>query len=202
MAKKTKEKQIPDSKRVLIAEDNTQTRRCLQGHLENLGYDVIGAANNGEEAVELAKELKPALVIMDVKMPKMDGIEAATEISDKLSIPIILVTGISSEEVASKAVDAGVFAYLVKPITKKHLEPAIKMAIERYEQFEGLKVEVSDLKDAIEIRKLIERAKGIIMKRCNITEDEAFKLLQEHSQKENKKMQEIAEAIISASKLM
>lgn len=189
-------------RKVLIAEDNTQTRHCLEEHLVSLGYDVIGAAKNGADAVKLAEELKPDLVIMDVKMPKMNGIEAATLISQKLSVPIILVTGVSSEEMAGKAVEAGVFAYLVKPITKKHLEPAIKVALDRYEQFEGLKDEVSDLKDAIETRKLIERAKGIVMKRCNLSEEDAFKLLQSHSQKENKKMQEIASAIISASKLM
>jgi response regulator NasT len=117
-------------------------------------------------------------------------------------VPIILVTGVSDEKIAEQAVEAGVFAYLVKPITKKHLEPAIKLAMARYDQFESLKIEVDDLKEAIETRKLIERAKGIVMKRCNLSEDEAFKLLQTHSQKENKKMHEIAESVISASKLM
>ena len=200
MAKKSES--IQEFKTVLIAEDHTQTRRCLQTNLEALGYDVVGAATNGEEAVRLAYELNPSLVIMDVKMPKMDGIEAARAISGRASLPIILVTGLSDNELAGKAVEAGVFAYLVKPITKKHLEPAIKVALARFEQFRGLQEEVSDLKDAIETRKMIERAKGIVMKRCNITEEEAFKLLQSHSQKENKKMYEIAESVISASKLM
>ncbi len=189
-------------KTVLIAEDHTQTRRSLKQHLELMGYEVVGAATNGKEAVELALALLPALIIMDVKMPEMDGIEAASEISAKLPVPIILVTGMSSDEIAEKAVDAGVFAYLVKPITKKHLEPAIKLALARYGQFQSLQSEVSDLKDAIEARKVIEKAKGIVMKRCNISEDDAFKLLQSHSQKENKKMYDVAESIISASKLM
>ena len=189
-------------KTVLIAEDHTQTRRSLKQHLELMGYDVVGAATNGKEAVELALALHPALIIMDVKMPEMDGIEAAAEISAKLPVPIILVTGMSSDEIAEKAVEAGVFAYLVKPITKKHLEPAIKLALARYGQFQSLQSEVSDLKDAIETRKVIEKAKGIVMKRCNISEDDAFKLLQSHSQKENKKMYDVAESIISASKLM
>ncbi len=200
MAKTKKSETV--KKTVLIAEDHTQTRRSLKQHLELMGYDVVGAAANGKEAVELAFALVPALIIMDVKMPEMDGIEAASKISAKLSVPIILVTGMSSDEIAEKAVEAGVFAYLVKPITKKHLEPAIKLALARYGQFQSLKSEVSDLKDAIETRKVIEKAKGIVMKRCNISEDDAFKLLQSHSQKENKKMYDVAESIISASKLM
>ncbi|MEE9543157.1 MAG: response regulator [Thermodesulfobacteriota bacterium] len=197
-----KKKNDGTDKTVLIAEDHTQTRRSLKQHLEVMGYDVVGAATNGKEAVELAFALMPSLVIMDVKMPEMDGLEAAAEISAKLTIPIILVTGMSSEEIAEKAVEAGVFAYLLKPITKKHLEPAIKLAMARYEQFQSLKSEVSDLKEAIESRKVIEKAKGIVMKRCEISEEDAFKLLQSHSQKENKKMYDIAESIISASKLM
>jgi AmiR/NasT family two-component response regulator len=187
---------------VLIAEDHAQTRRSLKQHLELMGYEVVGAATNGKEAVDLAFALVPSLIIMDVKMPEMEGIEAASLISAKLSVPIILVTGMSSEEIATQAVEAGVFAYLVKPITRKHLEPAIKLALARYSQFQSLKSEVSDLKDAIETRKVIEKAKGIVMKRCNISEEDAFKLLQSHSQKENKKMFDIAESIISASKLM
>jgi len=135
-------------------------------------------------------------------MPEMDGIDAARNISARKTIPIILITGLSSDEMATKAIESGVFAYLVKPVTKKQLEPAIKLAMARYDEFKSLKVEVDDLKDAIETRKLVERAKGILMKRCNITEEDAFKLLQTHSQKENKKMREIAETIVAASKLI
>ncbi|MBI5642581.1 MAG: response regulator [Deltaproteobacteria bacterium] len=188
--------------RVLIAEDNSKTRLFLKNQLELLGYEVICAVSNGQAAVEKVAELKPNLVIMDVKMPEMDGIDAARLITSKGPIPIILITGISSDEMASKAIEAGVFAYLVKPVTKKQLEPAIKLALARYTEFKSLKVEVDDLKDAIETRKLVERAKGILMKRCNISEEDAFKLLQSHSQKENKKMREIADNIITASKLI
>jgi len=188
--------------RVLIAEDNAKTRSFIKTQLEVLGYNVVAAVSNGREAVELAAELNPGLVIMDIKMPEMDGIEAAKAISSRVPVPIILITGLSSDEIASKAIEAGVFAYLVKPITKKQLEPAIKLALVRYDEFKSLKVEVTDLKEAIETRKLVERAKGVIMKRCNISEDDAFKLLQTHSQKENKKMREIAETIVSASKLI
>lgn len=191
-----------DIKRVLIAEDNSKTRLFLKTQLELLGFEVVDAVSNGQAAVDLVDELKPDLVIMDIKMPELDGIDAAKAITAKGPMPIILITGLSSDEMASKAVEAGVFAYLVKPVTKKQLEPAIKLAMARYEEFKSLKVEVDDLKDAIETRKLVERAKGILMKRCNISEDDAFKLLQTHSQKENKKMREIADTIISASKLI
>ncbi|MBI5492426.1 MAG: response regulator [Deltaproteobacteria bacterium] len=193
--------QKPNNK-VLIAEDNSKTRLFLKNQLELLGYEVIAAVSNGQAAVDAAAELGPNLVIMDIKMPEMDGIDAARVISDKGPVPIILITGLSSDEMALKAIEAGVFAYLVKPVTKKQLEPAIKLALARYEEFKSLKVEVNDLKDAIETRKLVERAKGILMKRCNISEEDAFKLLQTHSQKENKKMREIADTIISASKLI
>lgn len=188
--------------RVLIAEDNSKTRLFLKNQLELLGYEVVAAVSNGQAAVDLAADLNPNLVIMDVKMPEMDGIDAARAITARGLTPIILITGLSSDEMAAKAIEAGVFAYLVKPVTKKQLEPAIKLAMARYNEFRSLKTEVVDLKDAIETRKLVERAKGILMKRCNISEEEAFKLLQAHSQKENKKMREIADNIISASKLI
>lgn len=188
-------------KKILIAEDNPKTRLFLKNQLELLGYQVE-AVSNGQMAVDMVEEVDPTLVIMDVKMPEMDGIDAARNISSRKIVPIILITGLSSDEMATKAIEAGVFAYLVKPVTKKQLEPAIKLAMARYDQFKSLKVEVDDLKEAIETRKLVERAKGILMKRCNINEDEAFKLLQTHSQKENKKMREIAETIVAASKLI
>jgi len=191
-----------ETNKVLIAEDNAKTRLFLKNQLELLGYNVVGVVSNGKAAVEKAAEVNPNLVIMDIKMPEMDGIDAAKLISSKGPIPIILITGISSDEMAAKAIEAGVFAYLVKPVTKKQLEPAIKLALARFNEFRSLKVEVNDLKDAMETRKLVERAKGILMKRCNISEEDAFKLLQTHSQKENKKMREIAEGIISASKLI
>jgi response regulator NasT len=189
-------------KRVIIAEDNSKTRLFLKNQLELLGYEVIASVSNGRAAVETASEARPDLIIMDIKMPEMDGIEAAKIITSKGPTPIILITGLSSDDIASQAIEAGVFAYLVKPVTKKQLEPAIRLALKRYDEFTSLKKEVNDLKDAIETRKLVERAKGILMKRCNLSEEDAFKLLQSHSQRENKKMREIAETIVSASKLI
>lgn len=191
-----------EGKTVLIAEDNAQSRRLLMEHLEALGYSVVAAVADGAEAVEEVKKLRPSLVFLDLKMPKMGGFEAARTISSLVHVPIIVVTGYSSEELAAEAVESGVFAYLIKPVAKKQLLPTIKIALERFRQFEELKGEVMSLKDAIEARKLIERAKGILMKRCNIGEEEAFKLLQAHSQKENKKMREVAATVIEASKLI
>ncbi|MFQ5428098.1 MAG: ANTAR domain-containing response regulator [Thermodesulfobacteriota bacterium] len=188
--------------KVLLAEDNEKTRAFLSSQLELLGHTVVGAAANGQEAVELTAKLDPGLIIMDIKMPEMDGVEAARAISARKPVPIILITGISSNELPEKVVEAGVFAYLLKPVTKKQLDPAIRVALSRFKEFQGLKNEVHDLKEAIETRKLIERAKGILMKRCTITEDDAFKVLQRYSQKENKKMRDVAESIISASNII
>ncbi len=197
-----KSKNKARGQRVLIAEDNEKTRAFLTGQLELLGHSVVGAVANGREAVELADKLDPGLIIMDIKMPEMDGVEAAKAISAKRAVPIILITGISSEDMATNAIEAGIYAYLLKPVTKKQLDPAIKIALHRFNEFQGMKNEVLDLKDAMETRKLIERAKGILMKRCTISEEDAFKILQRYSQKENKKMREIAESIISASRLI
>lgn len=198
----TKVKKEEPPRTVVIAEDDATTRKCIKAQLETLGYEVVGAAANGQTAVEMTQELRPSLVILDVKMPKMNGLEAARAITAIEPLPIILVTGLSSEEIATEAIEAGVFSYLVKPITKKHLLPAIKMALARYREFSSLKDEVHDLQEAIEARKVIERAKGILMKRCKIDEEDAYKLLQTQSQKENKKMREIADMVVSASKLI
>jgi response regulator NasT len=187
---------------VVIAEDNATSRKSMKDQLKTLGYEVVGAASNGQDAVEMTKELSPSLAILDIKMPKMNGLEAARAITAIEPLPIIIVTGYSSDELAVDAIEAGVFAYLIKPITKKHLLPAIKLAFARFKEFTRLKYEVKDLKTAIEARKVIEKAKGILMKRCNIDENDAYRLLQTQSQKENKKMREIAEMVVSASKLI
>ncbi len=187
---------------VLIAEDNPISQRHLVARLESLGYDVVGCASNGEDAVKMTMDAKPSLVIMDVMMPKMDGIEAAKQITSYSPVPIILLTGKSTEELADRAIEAGVFAYLIKPVTKKELIPAIKLALSRFDEFKKLEKEICDLKGVLETRKLVERAKGILMKRCSIPEDEAFRLLQSYSQNENKKIRDVAESIITASRFM
>lgn len=191
-----------NSKTVLLAEDNATTRRCIKAHLELIGYNVIDTVSNGELAVEMAHQLKPSLIILDFKMPKLNGIEAAKLINAENPTPIILITGHSDEKLTEEAIEAGITTYLVKPVTKKQLIPSLKLAYARFEQFKALSDEVANLSDAMETRKLIEKAKGILMQRCSIGEAEAFKLLQSHSQKENKKMKEIAHMVIDASKLI
>lgn len=194
--------EIDNSKTILLAEDNATTRRCIKAHLELIGYNVIDTVSNGEAAVEMARQLKPSLVILDFKMPKLNGIEAAKLINADNPTPIILITGHSDDKLTNEAIEAGITTYLVKPVTKKQLIPSIKLAYARFEQCQALSEEVANLSDAMETRKLIEKAKGILMKRCSIGEAEAFKLLQSHSQKENKKMKEIAHMVIDASKLI
>ncbi|HAG50489.1 MAG TPA: response regulator [Deltaproteobacteria bacterium] len=204
-SKQTKKKTLPeDAVRVIIAEDNATARKSLSSQLEALGFNVVAAAATGEEVCNLYQEHKPDLVIMDIKMPKMDGIEAARNITRHSLIPIILITGHSSETIINRAMESGVgiFAYLLKPVTKKDLLPAIKLAFARHNEFKTLKAEVNDLRDALETRKFVERAKGILMKRLSIPEDEAFKILQTQSQKENRKLRDIAETVITASKMI
>ncbi|MBI5049162.1 MAG: response regulator [Deltaproteobacteria bacterium] len=193
---------IEETSRVLIADDSAAIRKYLASQLEVMGFNIVAVATTGEEAVAFYDEFKPDLVIMDIKMPKMDGIEAAKIITGRLPVPIILITGHSSGPLVERAIESGVFAYILKPITKKDLLPAIRLAFARFKEFTALKTEVSGLKNAIETRKLVERAKGILMKRLNIPEDEAFKLLQSQSQKENKKLKDIAETVITASKMI
>ncbi len=190
------------TKTVLIADDNAISRKCLKSHLESFGYRIVAEVADGEKAVEEAKKHRPSLILLDIKMPRMGGIEAARIITNLSPVPIILITGHASEELAEEAAEAGVFAYLVKPVTRKHLLPAIKLAFTRFEEFKRLEEEVADLREALEARKLIEKAKGILMKRCKIDEEAAYRLLQTHSQKENRKMHEIAKMIIEASKLI
>ncbi len=200
--KRTKKTAIPEAGRVLIADDSIVARKVLASQLETLGFNVVAAASTGEEAVVLYEEFKPDLVIMDVKMPGMDGIEAAKIITNNIPVPIILITGYSSKALIDRAIESGVFAYIIKPVTKKDLLPAINLAFARFNEFKVLKTEVLYLQEAIETRKFIERAKGILMKRLGISEDDAFKLLQSQSQKENKKLKDIAEAVITASRFI
>ncbi len=186
----------------IIADDNAASRRSLKGHLELMGYTIVGEGKTGAETVELFKKHSPDIVVMDIVMPEMSGIEAAAVITDIKAVPIILVTGSDLNSLSSEAVEAGVFGYLIKPVSGRQLEAAIKLALVRFEEFKSMKEEVEGLRDAVESRKFIERAKGILMKRCSIGEQEAFKMLQNHSQRENRKMRDIANMIIEADKLI
>ena len=191
-----------DALRILIADDESLRVMSLKGQLESLGHKVVAEASNGKEAVHLAEELRPDLAILDIKMPEMDGIEAAQKISAERAIPIILLTAYSERELAERAAIANVSAYLMKPISEQDLLPAIALAMSRFKEFQSLHQEVDDLRDALETRKLVERAKGILMRRLNLTEEEAFRRMQRRSQNENKRLGEIAQAIITADGML
>ncbi|MBM3128683.1 MAG: response regulator [Chloroflexi bacterium] len=191
-----------DALRILIADDESLRVMSLKGQLEALGHKVVAEASNGKEAVHLADELRPDLAILDIKMPEMDGIEAAQKIMAARPIPIILLTAYSERELAERAASANVAAYLMKPISEQDLLPAIALAVSRFKEFQSLHQEVDDLRDALETRKLIERAKGIMMRRLGLSEEEAFRRMQRRSQNENKRIGEIAQAIIMADGML
>jgi two-component system, response regulator PdtaR len=184
--------------RVLIADDDPIIRLDLKQMLENLGYEVIAEADNGKSAVEIAQEARPDVCILDVKMPVQDGIDAAMEISNEGIAPAILLTAYSDAELVQRAKEAGVFAYLVKPFKPSDLPPAIEVARSRFEQNVALTEEVADLSDKLEARKLVDRAKGILMDQFGVTEAEAYRRIQQQSMNARKSMKEVAEAIILA----
>ncbi len=184
--------------RILIADDEAIRLMTLRTQLRALGFEVVAEATNGREAVELAERCEPDLAILDIKMPELDGISAARAMVARRPIPVVLLTAYSEPELVERATEAGVFAYLVKPVSEEDLLPAILLARARFEEFRLLRQEVSDLREALEARKVIERAKGILMKRLGISEAEAFRRMQVQSQKENKRLVEIARAIVTA----
>ena len=185
------------AKRILIAEDETLIRMDLAEMLRESGYDVVAEATNGEEAIAFASELKPDLAILDVKMPKMDGISAA-EVIVKTS-PVLMLTAFSQKELVERALDAGVMAYVVKPFTIDDLIPAIEIATARYQQMVALQTEISDLTERLETRKIIDRAKGLLMQAMNLSEPEAFKWIQRTAMDKRVSMKAVAEAVIDPS---
>ncbi len=189
---------MKDRLRILIADDEAIRLMTLRTQLRALGFEVVAEATTGRQAVELASRCEPDLAILDIKMPELDGIAAAREITAHRPIPVILLTAYSEPELVERATEAGVFAYLVKPVSEEDLLPTILLARARFEEFRLLQQEVADLREALEARKVIERAKGILMKRLGISEAEAFRRMQVQSQKENKKLVEIARAIVTA----
>jgi two-component system, response regulator PdtaR len=184
--------------RVLIADDDPIIRLDLKQMLQTLEYDVVAEASDGQEAVALAQESRPDICILDVKMPKMDGIEATVKISEEEIAPCILLTSYSDKELVERAREAGVFAYLVKPFKPSDLPPAIEVARGRYEANQQLNKEVSTLSDRLETRKLLDRAKGILIDQHGMTEAEAYRRIQLQSMNMRKTMKEVAEAIIMA----
>jgi response regulator NasT len=184
-------------KRVLIAEDEALIRLDLREMLQEEGFDVIGEAADGEQAVEMAVELSPDLVICDVKMPKMDGIAAAAQIADKRIAPVVILTAFSQRDLIERARDAGAMAYLVKPFQKRDLLPAIEMATSRFAEIRALESEVTDLRERLEARKLIERAKGMLMTEHRMTEPEAFRWIQRAAMDNRTSMRAVAELVLS-----
>ena len=183
--------------RILIAEDETIIRLDLRGLLERAGYDVVGEARDGEEAVALARSEAPDLALLDVKMPKLDGIDAARRILDERPIPIVMVTAYGERELVSRAVEAGVFGYLVKPFRETDLLPAIETARTRHQELVALREEADSLAEALAARKAIERAKGILMQREGLSEADAFARLRKASQISGRPLKVVAEALIA-----
>jgi response regulator NasT len=181
--------------RILVAEDETIIRLDLVEMLTEAGYEVIAQAENGAVAVELAKQHKPDLAILDVKMPEMDGITAAEQII--LLAPVLILTAFSQRELVERARDAGVMAYVVKPFSINDLVPAIEIAISRHKQMKSLESEVADIYERLETRKVIDRAKGILMKAMNLSEPESFSWIQKTAMDRRISMKEVANAIIS-----
>src|SRR5437773_8587824 len=183
--------------KILIAEDETIIRLDLRGLLERAGHEVVGEARDGEEAVALARELEPDLAIMDVKMPKLDGIDAARRILDERPIPIVMLTAYGQDELVSRAVEAGVFGYLVKPVRESDLLPAIHTARARHEELAALREEADSLGEALAARKVIERAKGLLMEKESLSEQDAFARLRKASQVSQRPLKVIAEAVVA-----
>ncbi len=184
--------------RIVIADDEPIIRLDLKNMLGALGYDVVGEAGDGQKAVDTARNLSPDLVILDIKMPNMDGIDAAKLISGENIAPILFLTAYSDLDLVNRAKQAGVYSYLVKPFKEADLLPAIEIAMSRWEELQELDKHAKDLEDKLETRKAVDRAKGILMDQYNLKEQEAFRRIQVQSMNTRKSMREIAEAIIIA----
>ena len=184
---------------IVIADNESIIRMDLREMLEEVGHNIVGESVNGLKAVELTRRLKPDLVIMDIKMPEMDGITAAKIISDEKLAPVILLTAFSQKNIVEKAKDSGVLAYLVKPIRPANLFPAIEIALSRFAEIQQLEQDLNNVKNSLEMRKTLDRAKGILMDAYNLTESEAYRRIQKYSMAKRKSIKEVAEAIIHAA---
>ena len=185
--------------RVIVADDESLVRVDLRESLTELGYLVVGEVGDGQSAVNMARELNPDVVVMDIKMPGMDGIEAARILTQEKVSPVVLLTAYSQKDLIERAKEAGVVGYLVKPFRETDLAPAIELALARFAEFRALQEEVGNLTEALETRKKVERAKGILMEKQGITEAEAFRKIQKMSMNTRKPMKEVAEAIVLAN---
>jgi response regulator NasT len=183
-------------RRVVVAEDESLIRLDIVETLRDNGFDVVGEAGDGETAVALATELRPDLVVMDVKMPKLDGISAAAQLTKDHVAPVVLLTAFSQKELVERATEAGALAYVVKPFTPSDLLPAIEIGLARYAQIIALESEVADLAERFETRKIVDRAKGLLNEKMGLTEPEAFRWIQKASMDRRLTMHDVAVAII------
>ena len=182
---------------VVIAEDETLIRMDLAEMLTEEGYSVVGQAGDGARAIELATELRPDLVILDVKMPVLDGIAAAEAIAAKRIAPVVILTAFSQRDLVERARDAGAMAYLVKPFTQSDLVPAIEMALSRFAELSQLETEVSDLQERLETRKAVDRAKGILQQQLELSEPDAFRWIQKTAMDLRLSMREVADGVVT-----
>jgi AmiR/NasT family two-component response regulator len=187
--------------RLVIADDDSLTRMNLRETLVGLGYLVVGDAGDGSSVIHLARELRPDLVIMDIKMPKLDGIQAAKVLTEERICPVLLLTAYSDRELVERALVAGVGGYIVKPFRDAELLPAIEIALARYAEFREMDKQINDLKETLETRKLVERAKGVLMDTQGLKEQEAFRKIQQLSMNTRKSMREIAQAILLTAQI-
>ena len=186
---------------VVIADDDPIIRMDLREMLAGMGYNVTGEAGDGRAAIDLARKGTPDLVIMDIRMPELDGIEAARILTTEKIAPVLLLTAYSEPDLVQRAAQAGVIGYLVKPFREAQLGPAIEVTLARFREFEQMHKELGDIKEALEARKVVERAKGILMSRSGLSEPEAFRRIQKHSMDTRKTMREVAEAIVLSSEM-
>jgi response regulator NasT len=184
------------SLRVVVAEDEALIRLDLVEMLTEAGYEVVGQAGDGEAAILITEKEKPDLVVMDVKMPKLDGISAAERIANQRIAPVVILTAFSQRDLVERARDAGAMAYLTKPFTIDDLMPAIELAVSRFQEIKQLDAEVTELQDQLKARKLIERAKGILMKNLKISEPEAFKWMQKTAMDKRRSMTDVAQLVM------
>lgn len=188
--------------KVLVVEDEGLVAAGLKRQLEGIGHQVVGLGKDGREAVALASELKPDLIIMDIRIPGIDGIEAARTILAHEAIPIVFLTAYPDQDFVRRAGEAGAMAYLLKPVNNTSLRSTIEVALARFQELDALRREVSDLKEALETRKVVEQAKGILMKRLQLSEAEAFRRLQQRSRSNRTSLKEVAWAILRAEELL
>jgi response regulator NasT len=185
--------------RLAVADDEPDMQEYFEKMLPRMGHELVSVAENGRQLVEHCEALAPDLVITDIKMPEMDGIEAASQICRKRPVPIILVSAYHDRDLIDRAGNENIMAYLVKPVKQSDLEPAIALAVRRFQQFEAVRKEAADLRQALEDRKLVERAKGVLMKKAGLDEQAAFQRLQRLASERNQKMAEIARMILLAA---